>query len=111
MATCAAQNPTFFSYHRENINGVKIFYRMAGNPHNPAIVLLHGFPSSSVMYQGLMELLKKDFFLIAPDYPAHGYSDVPSSENYQLTFDNISNSVDSLLNKLGIHKYSLFMQD
>ncbi|MEO6978037.1 MAG: alpha/beta hydrolase [Mucilaginibacter sp.] len=107
---CTAQSDDF-SYHRENINGVRIFYRMAGNPRNRAIILLHGFPSSSVMYQGLMELLKKDFFLIAPDYPAHGYSDVPSAGSYPLTCDNISNSIDSLLNKLGIHKYSLFMQD
>ncbi|SHM10689.1 alpha/beta fold hydrolase [Mucilaginibacter sp. OK098] len=107
---CTAQSNDF-SYHWESINGVKIFYRTAGNPGNPVIVLLHGFPSSSVMYQGLMQLLKIDFFLIAPDYPGHGYSDVPSSENYPFTFDNISNSIDLLLNQLKIHKYSLFMQD
>jgi len=62
------------------------------------------------MYQGLMQLLKTDFFLIAPDYPAHGYSEVPPA-NYPFTFDNISNSIDLLLNQLGIHKYSIFMQD
>jgi pimeloyl-ACP methyl ester carboxylesterase len=106
---CAAQ-PFDFSYHWESVNGVKIFYRTAGNPGNPVIVLLHGFPSSSVMYQGLMQLLKTDFFLIAPDYPGHGYSDVPPV-NYPFTFDNISNSIDLLLTQLGVHKYGLFMQD
>ena len=99
------------SYHWANVNGVKVFYRTAGDPKNPVIVLLHGFPSSSVMYEGLMQLLSKDFYLIAPDYPAHGYSEVPTRPGYTLTFDNISNSIDSLLIQLNIHKYSLFMQD
>ncbi len=100
-----------FSYRWENVNGLKIFYRTAGTPGHPVIVLLHGFPSSSIMYVGLMQLLKKDFYLIAPDYPAHGYSEVPLAANYPFTFDNISNSIDLLLNKLDINKYSLFMQD
>jgi pimeloyl-ACP methyl ester carboxylesterase len=107
---CQAQHD-YFSYHWANVNGIKIFYRAAGDPKHPAIILLHGFPSSSVMYEGLMQLLNKDFYLIAPDYPAHGYSEVPSRPDYSLTFDNISNSLDSLLIQLHIHKYSLFMQD
>jgi pimeloyl-ACP methyl ester carboxylesterase len=107
---CMAQSDGF-SYQRISVNGVNIFYRTAGNPGKPVIVLLHGFPSSSIMYQGLMQLLKKDFYLIAPDYPGHGYSVTPSTENYAYTFDNISNTIDLLLNQLGIHKYSLFMQD
>jgi pimeloyl-ACP methyl ester carboxylesterase len=98
------------SYHWENISGLKIFYRSAGTAGHPVIVLLHGFPSSSVMYQELMQLLQKDFYLIAPDYPAHGYSEVPGAD-YVFTFDNISNIMDQLLNKLGINKYSLLMQD
>jgi pimeloyl-ACP methyl ester carboxylesterase len=99
------------SYHWQTVNGLKIFYRTAGNPQNPTIVLLHGFPSSSIMYQDLMQLLKKDFYLIAPDYPAHGYSEVPPANSYPFTFDNISNTIDALLNQLGVHHYSLFMQD
>ncbi|MBB6129486.1 alpha/beta fold hydrolase [Mucilaginibacter lappiensis] len=99
-----------FTYHWENVNGLKIFYRAAGNPSKPTIVLLHGVPSSSVMYQGVMELLKNDFYLVAPDYPAHGYSDVPPA-SYPFTFENISNTIYTLLNQLGIHHYSLYMQD
>jgi pimeloyl-ACP methyl ester carboxylesterase len=110
ISSSAIAQPGDVSYHWENVNGLKIFYRAAGTAGHPVIVLLHGFPSSSIMYQGLMQSLKKDFYLIAPDYPAHGYSAVPPA-NYPFTFDNISNSVDLLLNKLGIHKYSLFMQD
>jgi pimeloyl-ACP methyl ester carboxylesterase len=106
--TCLAQPRV--SYHWENINGLKIFYRAAGTPGRPVIVLLHGFPSSSIMYQGLMELLKDDFYLIAPDYPGHGYSQVPVAD-YPFTFDHISITIDSLLDRLGITKYSLFMQD
>ncbi|NCD71237.1 alpha/beta fold hydrolase [Mucilaginibacter agri] len=100
-----------FSYRWQNVNGINIFYRTAGDPHKPVIVLLHGFPSSSIMYQGLMELLKKEYFLIAPDYPAHGYSDAPPTTGYAFTFDNISNTIDDLLNYLNIHRYSLYMQD
>jgi len=99
-----------FTYKWQNVNGLKIFYRSAGNAKNPAIVLLHGFPTSSIVYQGLMDLLKKDFYLIAPDYPGHGYSQVPDS-NYAFTFDNISNTIGGLLDSLGIHHYSLYMQD
>jgi pimeloyl-ACP methyl ester carboxylesterase len=110
ISSSAIAQPGDISYRWENVNGIKIFYRTAGIAGHPVIVLLHGFPSSSIMYQGLMQLLKKDFLLIAPDYPAHGYSAVPPA-NYPFTFDNISNSIDLLLNKLGIHKYSLFMQD
>jgi len=98
------------TYHWATIDGIKIFYRTAGVPQHPAIILLHGFPSSSVMYQDLMQLLKKDFYLIAPDYPGHGYSDVPP-DSYQFTFDNISNTVYKLIQSLKIQKYSLFMQD
>lgn len=108
---CSARADSTLSYHWETINGLKIFYRAAGNPAKPAIVLLHGFPSSSLMYQGLMALLEKDFYLVAPDYPAHGYSDVPPADSYPFTFDNISNTMDSLLIKLGIPHYSLYMQD
>src|SRR5258708_786239 len=99
-----------FTYHWQNVNGIKIFYRSAGNPQRPAIVLLHGFPSSSIMYQGLMVLLEKDFYLVAPDYHGHGYSEVPPAD-YAFTFDNISNTIHTLLDELGINHYSLFMQD
>ena len=106
---CAAQ--TFnISYHRVDVNGLNIFYRSAGDPQHPAIILLHGFPSSSVMYQALMEKLKNDFYLVAPDYPGHGYSEVPG-KNYKFTFSNISYTIYNLLLKLNIKHYRLFMQD
>jgi len=109
-ATASFAQQADISYHLQKANGLNLFFRSAGDPHKPAIVLLHGFPSSSVMYQGLLELLKNDFYLIAPDYPAHGYSDVPA-EDYKLTFDNISNTIHQLLDQLGVKHYSLFMQD
>ena len=57
-------------YQSTNVGGINVFYREAGDPANPAIVLLHGFPSSSHMFRGLIEELKDDFYLIAPDYPS-----------------------------------------
>lgn len=98
------------TYHWATIDGIKVFYRTAGIPQKPAIILLHGFPSSSIMFQDLINLLKKDFYLVAPDYPGHGYSGLPP-DSYKFTFDNISKTVYKLLQSLKIQKYSLFMQD
>jgi len=98
-------------YHWMTVDSLNIFYRQAGDPAKPVIVLLHGFPSSSVMWQGLMEDLKDDFFLIAPDYPAFGYSDMPDRSKYKYTFDNIANTMDKFIFQLGLKKYSLMMQD
>ncbi|MHA4808974.1 alpha/beta fold hydrolase [Flavitalea flava] len=108
LRSCAQPNEN--SYKWEEIDGMKLFYRTAGNPANPVLVLLHGFPSSSIMYQELMQRLKNKFYLIAPDYPAHGYSSPPPAA-YSFTFDNISHTIDLLLSRLAIHKYSLYMQD
>ncbi len=105
---CQEHRPT---YHWQEVDSVGIFYRKAGNPEHPVLVLLHGTPSSSVMYQELMELLLDDFYLIAPDYPAHGYSDSPPASTYRYTFENISMTIRQLLSLLGIEKYSLYMQD
>lgn len=104
----AAQDIT---YHWEKVNEVHIFYRKAGNPANPALVLFHGTPSSSIMYQDLMRLLKDRFYLIAPDYPAHGYSETPSPNSYAYTFENIATTMTALLNQVGVTKFSMFMQD
>ncbi|WP_299598236.1 alpha/beta hydrolase [uncultured Tateyamaria sp.] len=95
----------------ETVDGVKIFYREAGNPENPAIVLLHGFPSSSHQYRHLLDELSDDYYLIAPDYPGFGASDFPSPDSYTYTFDNIAETVDTFLEQKGIDTFSMYLQD
>lgn len=98
-------------YRSQEVNGINIAYREAGNPKNPTIVLLHGFPSSSHQYRKVLNQLSDKYHLIAPDYPGFGNSDFPSKDAYTYTFDNLANSIDGLLEKLGLTSYALMIQD
>lgn len=104
-----AANPTQYRY--ATVQGVQLFYREAGNPAAPTIVLLHGFPSSSHMYRDLIPLLAAQFHVIAPDLPGYGYSDMPPISKYDYTFDNLAKSVQELLDQLAVKNYVLYMQD
>ncbi len=95
----------------EKVDGQTIFYREAGDPTKPKIVLLHGFPSSSHMYRNLIRDLGDSYHLIAPDYPGFGESSFPSPDEYEYTFDNIANTIDLFLQQRGIDKYSLYLMD
>ncbi len=99
------------SYHYATVNGRKVFYREAGAAENPTIILLHGFPSSSHMYRGLIPALADKFHVIAPDYIGFGQSDAPSPADFKYTFDNLTAQVTGLVDKLGLHSYVLYMQD
>jgi pimeloyl-ACP methyl ester carboxylesterase len=98
-------------YKTISVDGVKIFYREAGSPSNPLILLLHGFPSSSHMYRDLMHDLADDYHLIAPDYPAFGNSDMPDKYIYPYTFDNLSITIEKFIDALKLSKFSIYMQD
>jgi pimeloyl-ACP methyl ester carboxylesterase len=98
-------------YRTIDVNGVEIFYREAGSRKAPTILLLHGFPTSSHMYRDLIPALADRYHVVAPDYPGFGNSEQPSMDEYEYTFDNITNSVEALLNKLEIDRYSLYMMD
>jgi pimeloyl-ACP methyl ester carboxylesterase len=99
------------SYHTVEIGGLKIFYREAGPEHAPTVLLLHGFPSSSRMWEPLLPLLADKYHLIAPDYPGFGNSSAPAPSDFEYTFDNLANVTSKLTTKLGIARYVLFMQD
>jgi pimeloyl-ACP methyl ester carboxylesterase len=98
-------------YHTVQIQGVNVFYREAGPVNAPAVLLLHGFPSSSRMWEPLLPLLADKYHLIAPDYPGFGHSSAPSPSSFEYTFDNIARVMNELTIKLGIPNYVLFMQD
>jgi pimeloyl-ACP methyl ester carboxylesterase len=93
------------------INGINIAYRESGNPKNPTIVLLHGFPSSSHQYRKVLNQLSDTYHLIAPDYPGFGNSDFPDSKEYEYTFDNLAVTIDAFLEKKEITSYALMIQD
>src|SRR5690606_25707441 len=76
-----------------NVDGVKIFYREAGNRKNPSILLLHGFPTSSLMFKNLMATLSDKLHFIAPDYPGFGFSDFPLMKDFDYSFENISSCI------------------
>jgi pimeloyl-ACP methyl ester carboxylesterase len=99
------------SYHTVEIDGLKIFYREAGPANAPTVLLLHGFPSSSRMWEPLLPLLADKYHLIAPDYPGFGNSSVPSPSDFEYTFDNLAKVTNELTTRLGITSDVLFMQD
>lgn len=99
------------SYRSVEIQGLKIFYREAGRADAPAVLLLHGFPSSSRMWEPLLPLLADKYHLIAPDYPGFGNSSAPAPSGFTYTFDNIAGVIGELTEKLGLTSYVLLMQD
>lgn len=99
------------TYHRMTVDGVGVFYREAGPKDAPAIVLLHGFPSSSREFDTLIPLLATRYHLIAPDFPGFGHSEAPPASSYAYTFDNLAKTTNALLDQLKINKYSLFLHD
>jgi pimeloyl-ACP methyl ester carboxylesterase len=99
------------SYHTVDVQGIDIFYREAGPANAPTVLLLHGFPSSSRMWEPLLPLLADKYHLVAPDYPGFGNSGAPSPSSFEYTFDNLARVMGELTTKLGITNYVLFMQD
>ncbi len=98
-------------YRRTDVDGVEIFYREAGNPDHPTILLLHGFPASSFMFRELIDRLADQFHLVAPDYPGFGHSEAPSREVFPYTFDRLADVMEGFTDKIGLAKYALYMQD
>ncbi|WP_299680239.1 alpha/beta fold hydrolase [uncultured Tenacibaculum sp.] len=112
QTTTIQQNTmTQIKYKKQTVNGISIAYREAGNPKNPTIVLLHGFPTSSHQYRKVLAQLADEYHLIAPDYPGFGNSDFPPIDQYEYTFDNIANIINIFLEEKGINSYAIMIQD
>src|SRR5262245_58542981 len=93
------------------IDGIDIFYREAGSKNQPAILLLHGFPSSSHMYRDLINDLSEDYYLVAPDYPGFGQSSSPSPSDFTYSFDNLAKTISHFLDAIELEKFSLYVHD
>jgi pimeloyl-ACP methyl ester carboxylesterase len=99
-------------HHRyTTIDGHQLFYREAGDPDAPAVVLLHGFPTSSYMFRDLVPALADRYHVVAPDHLGFGLSDAPSVEEFDYTFDALTDLTAGLLSTLGITRYAMYVQD
>ncbi len=107
--TAAKTHP--LRYKTLEVDGLEIFYREAGPPRGPTIVLLHGFPTSSQMFRNLIPALSDRFHVVAPDYPGFGYSSMPPVDKFDYTFDRLAEVMQKLLQKLEIKRYSLYVMD
>jgi pimeloyl-ACP methyl ester carboxylesterase len=100
------------SYHTIRIDDLDIFYREAGPKNGPTILFLHGLPSSSRMYEPLLESsLSDQYHLIAPDYPGFGHSSWPDHRNFDYTFDHLAKVMEDFADQMHLDRYTLFMQD
>src|SRR6195952_3159909 len=98
-------------YRSVTVEDVKVFYREAGDPAKPVLLLLHGFPTSSHMFRNLIPLLADRYHVIAPDYPGYGQSDSPDHAKFSYTFDRYGELVDGLLDQLGATRYAMYVMD
>jgi pimeloyl-ACP methyl ester carboxylesterase len=99
------------SVHKIEADGVRLFYRAAGNTTAPVVLLLHGFPSSSFMFRELIPRLANDYRVIAPDLPGFGFTDVPAERKYTYSFDALAKTIEAFTEALKIDRYAIYVFD
>lgn len=99
------------SIHHVDADGARIFYREAGSPDAPVVLLLHGFPSSSFQYRELMPRLADRYRVIAPDLPGFGFTEVPEARKYVYTFAALAQTILAFTDALGLKRYALYVFD
>jgi pimeloyl-ACP methyl ester carboxylesterase len=99
------------SYKEVTVEGLKLFYREAGRHDAPTILLLHGFPSSSHMFRGLIPLLADRYHVVAPDLPGFGFSEAPDRTRFRYTFERLARVVDRFTAALGLERYAIYIFD
>jgi pimeloyl-ACP methyl ester carboxylesterase len=105
------KRPTKVAHKTVKVGDLEIFYREAGLHDTPAILLLHGFPTSSQMFRNLIPLLADEYHVVAPDYPGYGHSSMPSRDQFAYTFDKLAKVIDDFTDEVGLSKYALYVQD
>jgi pimeloyl-ACP methyl ester carboxylesterase len=104
-------NVLITSIHRIEADGVTVFYREAGPADAPAVLLLHGFPTSSFQYRELIPRLADRYRVLAPDLPGFGFTDVPEKRQYKYTFDALANTILAFTDALHLKRYALYVFD
>jgi pimeloyl-ACP methyl ester carboxylesterase len=98
-------------YRTVDVDGLDIFYREAGAPKSPSLLLLHGFPTSSHMFRDLIPLLADRYHLVAPDLLGFGFSDAPDRAQFKYTFDHLTQVIDQFTETVGLRRYALYVFD
>ena len=98
-------------YRTSNVDGHQVFYREAGDPKHPTLLLLHGFPTSSHMFRNLIPLLADRFHLVAPDLPGFGFSDAPDRRQFKYTFDNLAKVIERFTDTIGLERLAIYVFD
>ncbi|PPS91229.1 alpha/beta fold hydrolase [Streptomyces sp. MH60] len=99
-------------HHRTTaVDGLDVFYREAGDPQAPTVVLLHGFPTSSHMFRDLIPKLADSYHVIAPDMIGFGYSSMPAADAFDYGFDSLTDVTVRLLDRLGVERFAVYVQD
>lgn len=110
-AQAAASEETQVHYRYEQVGDVKIFYREAGRPTAPTVLLLHGFAASSYMWRDLIPALADSYHVIAPDLPAFGFTESPERGKYEYSFANITKTIDQFATQLKLDRYAIAVHD
>ncbi|HMO16207.1 MAG TPA: alpha/beta hydrolase [Pirellulaceae bacterium] len=98
-------------YRYERVGDVKVFYREAGDPSSPTVLLLHGFAASSFMWRDLIVALADQYYVIAPDLPAFGFTQSPRQDQYEYSFANITKTIDQFTTQLNLERYAIAVHD
>lgn len=99
------------TYRRAAVDGLQVFYREAGDPRAPAVLLLHGFPASSHMFRDLIPALADRYRVVAPDLPGFGFSDAPDRTRFQYSFERLTDVIEGFTEAVGLHRYALYVFD
>ena len=102
---------TPINYRKADVDGLKVFYREAGNVDAPTLLLLHGFPSSSHMFRELIPALSDRFHVVAPDLPGFGQSDMPPRDGFSYTFAKLAEVIERFAEKLGLDRFAIYVFD
>jgi pimeloyl-ACP methyl ester carboxylesterase len=106
-----SKNDHAVRYRTTNVDGITIFYREAGGREAPALLLLHGFPTSSHMFRDVIAPLASSFHVVAPDLPGFGFSDAPERSQFKYTFDNLARVIDGFTHTVGLQRYAIYIFD
>ncbi|MGW9195235.1 alpha/beta fold hydrolase [Micromonospora chersina] len=104
-------SPFATRHHLVTVAGQQVFYRTAGDPSRPTLLLLHGFPTSSHMFRNLIPALADEFHLVAPDHVGFGQSSAPPVNQFDYSFERLTEITLGLLDTLGIERFALYLHD
>ncbi|HSY67550.1 MAG TPA: alpha/beta hydrolase [Edaphobacter sp.] len=99
------------SVHKVEADGVEVFYRAAGDPSAPVVLLLHGFPTSSFMFRELIPRLADQFRVIAPDLPGFGFTEIPERRKYTYSFNALAHTLEAFTDAVGLNRYAIYVFD